>query len=185
MDILAHGLWAAAACMLAERRVHLPPRTVAATVTLAVLPDLVHAIPVVAWALFGSGSIASFEAYAVAVPGEEPMMPPMVRLLSHHLHCFGHSAIAASVVTAAVWIASGSLWIPLLGWWLHILIDVFTHSSSFYPAPVLYPLTMRGFNGIAWNEPWCLVLNYVVLAALFAWIVWRRQGERASSAPPS
>jgi hypothetical protein len=62
------------------------------------------------------------------------------------------------------------LWAPLLGWWSHIVIDIFTHSADFYAAPVLYPITQRGFDGIAWNTPWFMVLNYVALACTGLWL---------------
>jgi membrane-bound metal-dependent hydrolase YbcI (DUF457 family) len=62
-----------------------------------------------------------------------------------------HSAVGAVVVTLLVWRLRRALWIPLLGWWSHIVIDVFTHSADDYPSPVLYPFTQRGFDGIAWN----------------------------------
>lgn len=63
---------------------------------------------------------------------------------------------------------------PLLGWWSHIVIDVFTHSADFYPSPVFYPLTYWGFDGLAWNTPWFMVVNYLALAAL-AVVAWRRR----------
>ena len=48
------------------------------------------------------------------------------------------------------------------------MIDVFTHSAEFYPAPVLYPFTQQGFDGVAWNTPWMLAANYtaIVLALI-------------------
>jgi hypothetical protein len=52
------------------------------------------------------------------------------------------------------------------------VIDIFTHSQDYYPAPVLYPITQRGFDGIAWNTPWFVVLNYTALAITAAWL-WR------------
>jgi hypothetical protein len=63
---------------------------------------------------------------------------------------------------------------PLPGWWSHIVIDVFTHPATFYPAPVLYPFTYRGFDGMAWNEPRFMVLNYLALVGCAAWVVRRR-----------
>lgn len=183
MDVVAHGLWAWAACMLAEPRWPLSRRTVAATVALAVLPDLVQAVPMAAWAPFGTGSLHALKDYVLAVPGQEPAMPPVVEWLSHHLHCLGHSAIAVGIVTALVWVAIRSLWIPLLGWWLHIVIDVFTHSSDFYPSPVLYPLTMRGFDGIAWNDSRFMLLNYTSLAVVFCLLLWRRRSEPSHQPP--
>ena len=62
------------------------------------------------------------------------------------------------------------MWLPLLGWWSHIVIDVFTHSAEFYPSPVLYPFTQRGFDGIAWNTPAFMAANYLALALAAAWL---------------
>ena len=68
-----------------------------------------------------------------------------------------------------------SLWFPLLGWWSHIVIDVFTHSADYYAVPVLYPFTERGFDGIAWTTPWLMVANYLALAAVGAWLLTSRR----------
>jgi hypothetical protein len=55
------------------------------------------------------------------------------------------------------------------------VIDVFTHSADFYPSPVLYPITQRGFDGIAWNTPWFVVVNYTALVAVGVWLWVRRK----------
>ena len=164
---------------LARRRWPITTRTVAAAVVLAALPDVFHLLPIIGWWMFGDGSMAVVQAYAVAVPGQEPALPPLVGLLSHHLHCIAHSAIVAGAVTLLLWVVMRSLWLPLLGWWSHIVIDVFTHSAQFYQAPVLYPITERGFDGLAWNTPWFMVLNYVALGATYLWLVRHRTGEMA------
>lgn len=179
MDILAHTLWAAAGVVLARRRWPIATGAVAATVTLAALPDVVQLLPLIAWWLFGDGSWAVLRAFASALPGQEPALPPLVILLSHHLHCIMHSAIVAAAVTLLLWLPRRSLWIPLLGWWSHIVIDVFTHSATFYPSPVLYPITERGFDGIAWNTPWFMVLNYIALAASGLWLAFARRRNPA------
>jgi hypothetical protein len=173
VDILAHTLWAGAGMALWRRRWTIPPRTVAATMAMAALPDVLHMLPIVAGWAFGDSSMAVLRAYAIAVPGQEPPLPHLVGLLSHHLHCIMHSAIVAGAVTLLLLAVRRSLWIPLLGWWSHIVIDVFTHSAAYYPAPVLYPITERGFDGIAWNTPWFLALNYVALGAVGLWLVSR------------
>ena len=174
MDIFAHTLWAGVGVALASRRSPIKPRTVALTAALAALPDLFHLLPIIGWWAFGDGSAAVLWAYAVALPGQEPALPPVVGMLSHQLHCIAHSAIVAGVVTALLWMMRRALWIPLLGWWSHIVIDVFTHSADYYPSPVLYPITERGFDGLAWNTPWFLVLNYVVLCGAGLWLWWSR-----------
>jgi hypothetical protein len=170
MDILAHALWAGAGVAATHRRFPVAPRTAAATVALAMVPDLGHMLPMVVWSLFGGGSLAKLWAYAVALPGQEPAMPLLVEMWSHHLHCILHSALVAGVATLLSWGLLRSIWIPLLGWWSHIIIDIFTHSADYYPAPVLYPITQRGFDGIAWNTPWFMALNYTALAGVWIWL---------------
>ena len=172
MDILAHSLWAGIGVAVLCRSRPITPRTAAATVALAALPDVLQLLPILAgWAL-GSGSWATVQAYANALPGQEPALPANVELLSHHLHCIMHSAVVAGVVSWLVWGLLRAGWLPLLGWWSHIVIDVFTHSADYYAVPVLYPFTERGFDGIAWNQPWMLALNYAAIAAAAGWL-WR------------
>jgi len=161
---------------LARRRWPIAPRIAATTVGLAAVPDVLHLLPILGWTVFGDGSMALLRAYAIAVPGQEPTLPPLVTLVSYHLHCIMHSAIVTGAVTLLLWVALRSLWIPLLGWWSHIVIDVFTHSADYYPSPVLYPISQRGFNGLAWNTPWFLLLNYVVLGTVCLWLLRSRRG---------
>jgi hypothetical protein len=171
MDIVAHTLWAAAGAAVIHRRRPLSRRTGIAVLVLAALPDLLHLLPIAGWWLFGDGSFAALRGYAVALPGQEPALPPLVQFWSHTLHCVMHSAPIAALVTGAVWAARRSFCIPLLGWWVHIVIDVFTHSADYYAVPVLYPFTERGFDGIAWTTPWFMALNYLALAGVGLWLV--------------
>ncbi|WP_210732016.1 hypothetical protein [Hydrogenophaga sp. PAMC20947] len=166
MDILAHTLWASAGVALLSRRVPIKPGAAAATIALAALPDVFQMLPVLGWWIFSSGTFDAVNAFAIAVPGQEPSMPAMVTLISHHTHCMAHSALVAGAVTLVAWRVRAWLLLPLLGWWSHIIIDVFTHSADYYASPVLYPLTQRGFDGIAWNTPWFMMLNYSALAVV-------------------
>ena len=176
MDILAHALWVSAGAALARCRWVVPTRTLISTMVLAALPDVFHLLPIAGWWVFGDGSVQALWAYVVAIPGQEPALPPMVERWSHHLHCVAHSAIVAGVITLLLWAVRRSLWIPLLGWWSHIIIDVFTHSADYYPSPVLYPITERGFDGLAWNTPWFMLLNYSALVAVGFWL-WRAKSQ--------
>ena len=67
------------------------------TVAAAVAPDLPHLFPIMAWAIFGDGSMQALGSYAIALPGAEPAVPPVIDTLSHTLHCVTHSAIVAAV----------------------------------------------------------------------------------------
>ena len=186
MDILAHTLWAGAGATMLGRRRPIAPATVVATMTAAALPDIVQMLPVLAWWLFAGGNFDAVRAFAIALPGQEPAMPAWTTDLSHRLHCVAHSAVVAGVVTALLWAWRRTLWIPLLGWWSHIVIDVFTHSADYYPSPVLYPFTERGFDGIAWITPWFMALNYLALLAtgLGMLVAARRRATRKRRLPP-
>ena len=169
MDILAHMAWAGLGSAAAARHLAITRRSAAATVVMAALPDLLQFLPLIASIPFGQVSLAALKGYATALPGQAPALPPLVGLLSHHLHCLAHSAVVAAAATGLIFLATRSLWFPLLGWWSHIVIDVLTHSAAFDPAPVLYPFTYRGFDGIAWNEPWFMALNYLALVGCTLW----------------
>lgn len=175
MDILAHGLWAGAAVVAVA-----PRRPLVSlwgwTVVLAVLPDLGHMLPVTGWAVAHLDS-GDWWQYATASPGQEPPMSHLVHFWAHHLHCLLHSAVVATVVSALLWAWRGAFWWPLLGWWSHIVIDVFTHSAEFFPSPVLYPFTYWGFDGMAWNQPLFVWANYLSLAAVWAWLGWRQRSR--------
>ena len=178
MDILAHALWTGAGLALAGRYRPIAPPVAIATAVVAVLPDVVQMLPILGWWLLGSGTFAELKTYAMALPGQGPVLPPLVDFLSHHLHCITHSAIIAGAITLMLWVGTRTVWILLLGWWLHIVIDVFAHSAEYYPVPVLYPFTREGFDGVAWNEPAFIVSNYVALGAVYWWLVRpRHQGS--------
>ena len=176
IDIAAHALWAATGTVLLARRRALPVVTSFALVGLAVLPDLMHTLPVTAWALF-NWLPSEFMIYVKALPDRLKPLPESVELWSHHLHCIFHSGVIAMAVTLVAWRWNRVFWIPLAGWWSHILIDVFTHSDDFFPSPVLYPLTYRGFDGVAWNTPWFVVANYSTLAVVWVWLLVTRREQ--------
>jgi LexA-binding, inner membrane-associated putative hydrolase len=177
MDIAAHALWAAVGVAALRRRRPVARGTAVALVGLAAAPDLAQLLPLLGAAAFGDAGWRVLWAYANALPGLHPVLPPRVEWLAHHLHCTMHSALVAAAVTAVIVALTRSFWLPLLGWWSHIVIDVFTHSADFYPSPVLYPLTQRGFDGLAWNTPAFMAANYTALAAAATWLWFTRRGR--------
>jgi hypothetical protein len=106
MDVLAHALWTGVGTTLVSRRSPLTRRTVAATITLGTLPDIVQLLPIAAWVVFGQGTPAALTAFAFATPGSEPMLPAAVALMTHHLQCATHSAVVAGAVTLLTWIVT-------------------------------------------------------------------------------
>lgn len=181
MDLLAHALWTGAGVAALQRRWPVSGTAAAAGVAMSVVPDLAHSLPVLAWVAAGDGTWAQGLAYAWATPSTEPVLPQWVRLWSHHLHCTTHSVLVAAAVTVICWPWRRVMWLPLVGWWLHIVIDVFSHSNEFYPVPLFYPITQRGFGMVAWNTPWFAAWNYGALVAVTIWLwLTRRKGAGVS-----
>ncbi len=170
MDMLAHALRAGVGIAALHHHHPIRRKVAVGTGTLAVLPDVVQALPVAAWLLASGGSWSTWMAFAMALPGHEPTLPSWVTLISHHLHCTLHSVVVAAAITALAVAIQRQFWLPLAGWWLHISIDFFTHSKDYYAVPVLYPFTDWSFDGIAWTTPWFMAANYgalvVVITAL-------------------
>jgi hypothetical protein len=54
-----------------------------------------------------------------------------------------------------------------LGWGLHIMIDIFTHSADYFPTPILWPFSKFHFSGINWSNKWFMLFNYAVLTFLY------------------
>ena len=173
MDIVSHGLWAGAAAELLRRQSARRAGVVAGAVVLGMAPDVVSVLPVMGWAFFQSNPFGLVYSYIAATPGNEPALPTTVTMLAHHSHCLMHSAVVALFVAWLAWWLRPSLLIPLVGWWLHIAVDIPTHSNDYYAVPFLYPFTYWGVDGIAWTTPWLLGVDYVALAlvywALFAY----------------
>jgi hypothetical protein len=175
MDIVAHALWAGAGAVALRRRAPVSTQTLTGIVLLAALPDVLHLMPLLAWTLSGNAPLQLVYDTIVALPGREPPVPETVRFLGTHLYFVMHSAIVLGALTLLLWILRRRFPIVLLGWWSHIVIDVFTHTGDYYAVAVLYPITHRGFDGIAWNTPWFLLLNYLLLAAAYLWLLASRR----------
>lgn len=178
MDVVSHALWTGAAVIAIGRRQPVTRAQFAGAIALSVVPDLGQLLPVAAWAA-SQGDWRIVTAWISATPGHEPAIPHLVRLISHHLHCIMHSAVIASVVTAVAWRLRPTWLIPLLGWWLHIAIDIPTHSNDYYAVPFLYPFTYWSVSGVAWTTPWLLAADYAALAFVYvALYATRRTGRQ-------
>lgn len=171
MDVLAHGLWGAAVAEVVRRERGGTRAQVALAAAVGMAPDVGQFLPVAAWFL-AHGNPGAILEFARATPGAEPSMPGAVIATSHHLHCIFHSAPIAITMSLATWRLLGRLWLPIVGWWSHIALDVPTHSGEYYAVPVFYPFTYWGFDGVAWTNPWVMGIGYAALAVVYAWL-WR------------
>lgn len=168
MDIFAHALWTNALARLAKRKAAKDERYRKYTLSLGwatfwgVFPDLFaftipFVIGIIGWIsgqgfIYGRASIAS---------GLAPV-----------LYNYSHSLVIWAVIFIITWVISKRPRWELLGWALHILIDVPTHAASFYATPVLFPISNWKFlHGISWGTPWFMIVNYSALLVVWGGIL--------------
>jgi membrane-bound metal-dependent hydrolase YbcI (DUF457 family) len=88
----------------------------------------------------------------------------------HDLYHFTHSFVIFALAFAAVWVFRRKAFLPMLAWPLHIIVDIPTHSTNFFPTPFLWPFfdNLR-VDGIPWSHPMIFIPNVVLLAAVYLW----------------
>ena len=159
MEIVAHALWATAAGKVANRRIAKVGIVWFAIWTL--LPDLFAFSPQVIvglWYRFtGSAESHGLDFHHVGARWG---------WLNLNLYDIGHSlVIFVSVFLIVSAILRRPLW-EMLGWALHILFDIPSHSAH-YPTPFLWPISSYYIAGVSWRQWWFTALNYGILTALF------------------
>jgi len=83
---------------------------------------------------------------------------------------FGHSLIIFLIVFCVIYYITRSVPIVIGGWLLHILLDVPTHTTEFFPTPFLLPLNNFRFNGISWSDPIFMIMNYGLLFVIYVYL---------------
>ncbi len=161
MEIVAHGLWAAAAVVGARKKTHVRAH-LGWTVWWAAFPDVLA---------FGVPIIAGLALMAVGRAGETHHFPPRAHL-GLPLYPAAHSLIVFAAVFGLTCLALRRIAYSMLGWLMHILIDIPTHSYSYYATRFLWPVSGFGIDGIAWWTPWFWVATYVALATVY-FLMWR------------
>jgi len=183
VDVISHALWAGAAAEALRRAGRFSRRDVAGAAALGAMPDLVGMLPVTAWAAGSPSPLDSVLGYVWATPGQEPPMTAWARLAEHHLHCGAHSLVILALATMACAALLRPMLPALLGWWMHVLLDIPTHSEEYYAVTIFYPFTEWSVDGIAWTTPWVLATNWLLLAATYA-ALWRFRPRGLSGSKP-
>jgi hypothetical protein len=166
LDVIAHALWTTAAGTVArsrlKRRIHL-----GWLATFGVLPDLaVFAIP----AAVRIGRLLTGASKSLLPDGSGPRFDWIWGLYN-----FTHSAVIFAVCFGAVWLWARRPVLEMLGWALHIFIDIFTHEGLF-AIRFLWPLSSVRLQGIRWETHWLLAANYAALASLYL-MLWLRRAR--------
>jgi len=176
MDIFAHTLWAAAGARGLNAAKGKKVSTVGWTALFGVAPDF-FAFGLPFLSLFGyliTGRISWSD-----IANNHHLVPSFE--LAPILYQYSHSLVIWAAVFALVWIIRKKPWLPLLGWALHILIDIPSHSIDFYPTPFLFPISDYRFPyGIEWSNQWYMIINYSALFIIFGGMLvyrWKKRKE--------
>jgi len=163
VDVLAHGLWGGAGFLGGRRKVFF------AAFILGMAPDLLS---------FGLFHLTHPQWISQRILGEVSG-PPSISILPDfvfHAYNLTHSLVVWSVLFGLIWVWRRHPQWVFLAWGLHILCDIPTHSSAYFPTPFLWPLPTPYVQGISWATSWFMATNYTaLLLAYIALLVHRRR----------
>jgi hypothetical protein len=134
MDIFAHGMWAGAGAAAVNRRL---TRTVPLhrAALWGVFPDLAAFTPSFLLGLWAAatGQAPITNRFFFLRHGTINVLPGFLR--PEALYHFSHSLVFFALVFGAVWWLRRSPALAMLGWPLHILMDIPTHRAGRYGTP--------------------------------------------------
>lgn len=91
-----------------------------------------------------------------------------------------HSLVVWAGAFLLLWAIFRKPVIASFAWLFHILLDIFTHSTEFFPTPFLWPISKVHFNGIPWHHAEILYPNIALLLIVYGYFIWRRWKRRKS-----
>jgi len=167
MDIVSHGLWGGVAFGQKNKRLYWW------SFFFGVAPDLFS---------FGIFTLANILGL-VSGPDWSSGRPDPSAIPSYvySLYDVTHSLIVFALIFGLVWALRRRPYMPMLAWALHILVDIPTHSSLFFPTPFLWPISSYNFQGISWGQPVVFIPNLILLAGCyFFWWIRVRNKKRTA-----
>ncbi len=150
MDIISHALWT----NLVFKELPTTQRNLA--VIFGVLPDII------------SFSLITFKYFVIKTMHFTDPPLSVIPKRVFKLYNFTHSLVLWLGIFFFLYLLNLKwLAIAYCGWGLHILLDIFTHTSAFFPTPILWPFSHFHFSGINWSNKWFMLFNYAVLIFLY------------------
>jgi hypothetical protein len=162
MDIISHGLYGGVAFGRRSRVSY------AKAFFFGIMPDLLS---------FGIFTVLMF--LGVSAGPQDFGHPPDADSIPEYVYALynvTHSLVVAGVSLGIVWFLFKKPVYEMLAWPLHILVDIPTHSTAFFPTPFLWPLSNFYVNGVSWGHPYIFFPNIIILICMYAaWFIRRRK----------
>ncbi|MBU2638498.1 MAG: metal-dependent hydrolase [Nanoarchaeota archaeon] len=184
MDIFAHALWTAALIkglsLQLKRKI-----TIWKAVLWGIAPDVFSFGLLTAWLILSlvfGGTAMDFQQFEAMEPAQRDTIP--VFQIVSFMYNFTHSIFVFAAFFIIFYFIFRRPLLAMLGWLVHILIDIPTHSYKFYPTPFLWPISEWKFNGISWGQPWFMALNYTAIVSAYLFLyVWNRKSGKPENPP--
>ena len=161
MDVLAHSLWTN---LVFYKKYKNDLRDRLWAVFFGLAPDLVSFIPATLYAFFSAGGDQ-----LIRLSSSNLWMFVWARNSYNYTHSLVIFLIVLVLVTA---IRKGKVYWPMLGWALHIGIDIFSH-KGFYETPFLFPFSKYRFDhGMSWSNPNFMLINYGLLISIYLFLLY-------------
>jgi len=172
VDIVSHALWTNILYLKARRHALWG-------VACGILPDIVSFGPLYLQLIFFPEDAPSIE-WARRDAGQIPAYV-------FTLYDWSHSLVIFSGVLLAARVAARRIWWPMFGWGFHVLIDMFTHTSAFFPTPFLWPIADAhdtSIDAVSWSHPIFIAANVsaLVVAYIALFVLHRRSTMGGPSA---
>lgn len=190
MDTLAHALWALAAAKLANLRLKSNKTfkknlkrgndrlNVWLSAFFGIAPDIFSFGIWFAFMIFNAVLGNGFSREFHESWNGSTSAVVLLREIVSGMYNLTHSMIVFLIVFGLVYLWKKRFVLEMLGWPLHIMIDIPTHTQEFYPTPFLFPLSNWTFDGISWGQSWFMITNYSLLAITYialAYFSWKQK----------
>ncbi len=172
MDILSHGLWGGITVGRKNRK------SFWTAFAFGVAPDAIAFGP-----MFADG-LATHGLDFLENLGKRPD-PSLFPAYVHSLYNVTHSLLVFAAAFAIIWFARRKPLMEMWAWALHVFMDIFTHSSAFFPTPFLWPVSDFHIDGIPWSRPIIFFPNVATLAVLYLWFGYHKLRHRLPKDPLS
>jgi len=161
VDIISHGLWGSIAFGRKNRR------SFWKAFLFGIAPDALSFGPFFVLMVLGFLPRPDFS-----------VEPPPMDAIPQYVHIaynVTHSILVFVLLFGLLWLLFRRPVWESFAWPLHILVDIPTHSSAFFPTPFLWPLSSFMVDGKNWGSPEIFIPNVILLIILYAWFFIQKQ----------